>query len=258
MSSDLLCFDSPLDDMLGEMRNVVRWYDQSRPRSVQTDIGPSEAGSPCPRRLAYKMLGVEKVNTDTDPWAAIIGTSVHRWLDDAFGAANDLLPVKRWETSTRIDIPGYMSGTIDLFDHATGTVIDHKVTGATAMAKVKKGIISQQYKVQCHLYGLGLIVAGFNVKHVAICHWSRTGMLRDAQYWTEPYDEAVAEAALQRLDAIKVMIAPGVSALPMIPTADGFCIYCPHYSPANTDIEQACPGHVTKVSAQPAPDAITN
>jgi hypothetical protein len=44
----------------------------------------------------------------------------------------------------------------------------------------------------------------------------------------------------------------------MIPTGDGFCIYCPHYSPANTDIEQACPGHVAKVSAQPAPDAITN
>ena len=258
MTSDLLCADGVLDDMLDELRDVVRWYESSRPRSVQTDIGPSEAGTPCPRRLAYKMLGVEKVNTATDPWAAIVGTSVHAWLDKAFSDANALLAVKRWETSTRIEIPGYMSGTIDLFDHATGTVIDHKVTGATAMAKVKKGIISEQYKVQGHLYGLGLIAAGFDVRHVAICHWSRTGMLKDAQYWTEPYDEAIAEAALQRLDAIKVMITPGVSSLPMIPTGDGFCIYCPHYSPANTDIEQACPGHVAKVSAQPAPDAITN
>ena len=259
MTSDLLCFDSPLDNMMDEMREVVRWYESSRPRSLQTTIGPSDSGTPCARRLAYKMLGVEKLNTSTDPWAAIIGTATHAWLDEAFAAANDRLPVKRWETSTKIEIPGYMVGTIDLFDHATGTVIDHKVIGATSMAKVKKGKTSEQYRVQGHLYGLGLIVAGFDVRNIAIGYWSRTGMLRDAQFWTEPYDEAVAEAALQRIDALRLITASGVDALATIPTADGFCLYCPYYSPANTVIAQACPGHVDpKISAQPAPDAITN
>ena len=259
MTSDLLCFDSPLDNMLDEMRDVVRWFELSRPRSLQTSIGPSDAGTPCARRLAYKMLDVEKVNTATDPWAAIIGTSVHAWLDKAFSEANAHAWQPRWEVSTKIDIPGYMTGTIDLFDHATGTVIDHKVIGATAMAKVKKGITSEQYRTQGHLYGLGLIAAGFDVKHVAICYWSRTGALKDAQYWTEPYDEAIAEAALQRIDALKIITANGVDSLAEIPTADGFCLYCPYFSPANTDIAQACPGHVIpKVSAQPAPDAITN
>ena len=259
MTSDLLCFDSPLDNMLDELRDVVRWYESSRPRSLQTSIGPSDAGTPCARRLAYKMLGVEQVNTATDPWAAIVGTSVHAWLDKAFNDANALLAEPRWEVSTKIEIPDYMTGTIDLFDHATSTVIDHKVIGATAMAKVKKGFVSAQYRTQGHLYGLGLIAAGFDVKHIAICYWSRTGALKDAQYWTEPYDEAIAEAAIRRIDALDIITANGVDSLAGIPTADGFCMYCPYFSPANTYIAGACPGHVIpKTSAQPASIAITN
>jgi hypothetical protein len=231
--------------VIDDLRAVVRAHESSRPRSMQKAIGPSEAGTECDRRLAYRMLDVDPCNTSSDPWAAIVGTSVHAWLDAAFLAQNERDDVDRWACDVKVTLGDYMRGSVDLYDRKTGTVIDHKVLGATSLKKLKAEGPSEQYRTQVHLYACGLRLAGANVQHVAIAAWSRSGQLKDATYWTEPYDEARVERTLARLDALRSTTdALGTAALPLIHTADAFCAYCPFYLPGVTDVEDACGGHV--------------
>lgn len=216
------------------LRDVVRAAEANRPRSLQTAIGPSDAGGDCPRRIGHKIVGTARVNTLTDPWAAIVGTSVHAWLQDAFTG-------DRWITEREVTLPGYMSGHVDLIDTHTWTVIDHKVPGATQLKKARETGPSLQYIRQVQLYAAGLEVAGLPIEQVAIAYWSRSGNLRDSFLWTAPYDRTIAEATLARLDAIRLMLdQQGVASLP---TGDAYCTYCPFYMPAATRLDEACPGH---------------
>jgi hypothetical protein len=230
--------------MIDTLKQVVRDHEASRPRSLQTAIGPSEVGAPCDRRLAYKLLQTEPVNTDSDPWAAIVGTSVHAWLDTAFADENQRIGRERWLTSLTIDIPTYVTGTIDLYDTDTASVIDHKVVGATAYKRYAKEGPSEQYRIQGHVYAAGLRIAGYPAETVAIAFWSRSGALKDSFYWSEPYDETIVEKALSRLDALRTTTSLlGTGALPLIGTTEAFCSWCPYYLPGVTDVEDACPGH---------------
>lgn len=223
--------------MLDTLRDIVRQHELQKPRAQQTEIGPSEAGTPCSRKLAYKLLGTPASNPPSDPWAAIIGTSVHAYLDEVF-KGND-----RWITDKHVTLPGYMGGTLDLYDTETKTVIDHKVVGKTSMDRFKRDGISAQYETQVHLYAAGLIVEGYEVENVAVVFWSRTGALRDAQYWQAPYDEKKVEAALARLDAIKYLTdTQGADALPLIPATESHCYFCSYYLPGATDVKENCPG----------------
>lgn len=234
---------------LDGLKQLVRNHDASRPRSLQKRIGPSDVGTPCARRLMYRLVNVDPVNTDSDPWAAIVGTAVHEWLRAAADAENERLGRDRYLTEVKVTLPGYMTGSADLVDLDTNTVIDHKVVGAAALKRVKAGAVSEQYRTQLHIYGLGLQLAGVPIEHVAIAYWSRSGALKDALFWTEPINHELVEAALRRLDALKELASLGPAALPLVPTADAFCLYCPHYLPAATDLETACPGH----QAEPNP-----
>lgn len=239
--------------MIDDLRAVVRAHEASRPRSRQRGLGPSEAGNPCNRRLAYRLLGAQPVNTDSDPWAAIVGTSVHAWLETAFTAENSRLGWDRWETEVRIELPTYMRGTADLVDHHTKTATDHKVLGATSLKKFKADGPSEQYRTQVHLYAAGLRLAGYEIDHVGIVAWSRSGQLKDSLFWTEPYDEARVEAALRRIDALRSTTAAlGRQALPLIPTTDAMCTWCPFYLPAVTDATEGCPGHAEAKTVAPA------
>jgi hypothetical protein len=233
--------------MIDELRTVVRAYDSSRPRSRQKDLGPSEAGNPCNRRLAYRLLGASGVNTDSDPWPAIVGTAVHSWLEKAFSHNPD-----RYDTEVKVELPTYMRGTVDLVDKHAKTVIDHKVLGLTSLKRFKADGPSEQYRTQVHLYACGLRLAGYDIEHVAIAAWSRSGALKDAHYWNEPYNEQIVEATLQRIDALREVTAMGRNALPLIPTADANCTWCPFYVPAVTDVTEGCPGHAGAKQSAPA------
>lgn len=239
--------------MIEHLRTVVREHEASRPRSLQKTLGPSEAGSPCHRRIGYRYAETQAVNFDTDPWAAIVGTAVHTWLDNAFNGANERLDRVRYLTEVKVTLPGYLTGTADLVDLDERIVIDHKVMGLTSLKRIKAEGPGQQYRTQVHLYAAGLRLAGVDVDQVGIAAWSRSGGLRDAYFWTEPYDEALVEDTLRRLDAIR-FIAGQPGGVAMLPTAASFCSWCPYYLPGVLDVEQACPGHV-EVRIQPNPTA---
>lgn len=236
------------------IRAAVIDADRYAPRSLQVALGPSEVGEPCARRMAYRLLDEPRVNTDSDPWAAIVGTAVHAWLADAFTAANQRLGRIRYLVEQRLEIVAGLGGSCDLYDADIATVIDHKVVGTTSMSKYKKEGPPDQYRAQAHLYGKGYANLGLPVKEVALAFYPRGGMLSGLHVWSEPFDPAIADTALQRMwtitetvAALDVEHAPERYAL--IPSEPGHrCTWCPWFKPG-TPVGATCPGHLPPASA---------
>lgn len=195
-----------------DLRAVIEHAVTNDPRTLQTDLGPSELGVGCDRCLAHMLAGHLRRENGL-PWLPTIGNAVHDWLETtvlqhlmATGTARYLPEVTVNVGQLRgVDIKGHS----DLFDVHTGTVVDYKIVGETTLKKVKAGP-TVTYRNQVHLYGLGMERAGFDVRHVAIWFLPRNAMTIDSgRYWTEPYDRSRADAALARANAI----AAGVDAL---------------------------------------------
>lgn len=236
----------------GELLDVITTAIANQPRSLQKAIGPSELGHPCPRRIAYRMLDVPKINDDpAGQWRPTVGSAVHTWGAEAFIAANAGQSHSRWLVETRVDVGEYnghtVTGSSDLFDILTGTVVDLKIVGVTSLrAKKAAGHPGEQYRVQDHLYGRGFTRRGLPVNTVAILALPQSGDLREAWWWSEPYDEQVALDALARATTIDQLCGIyGLSILERLPTVDAFCSYCPWFNPVAVDVTDGCKGHPT-------------
>lgn len=221
------------------------------PRSRQAGIGPSEIGTPCMRRLAYKSAGWDPCNADTDPWASIIGTAVHAWMADTYSAVNRDLGRVRYFVERRVPLPGMpWGGSTDLYDRDWQVNNDWKVTGLDKLRKYRKNGPGQQYRVQAHTYGLGLQMIGETPKDVAITFLPRGGRITDLYVWSEPYDALVAVEYLNRYQSTRdAVVSLDPEANPamwaMFPTAATYCEWCPFHLPFSTDLSKGCPGHKT-------------
>jgi len=210
------------------------------PRSTQKAIGPSEAGQDCTRKLAYKLLDWPETNVGSNSnWAAQVGTAIHAHLANIFAKLDD------YEVEQRVVIRAGLSGTVDLFHKPSGTVIDWKTTNNVDS---KRRNISNQNIVQVQLYGYGKAQQGVEVKQVALIYLPVTGDLNDLHVELHDYDEAVALAALTRIDNIYTLLSTvDVESNPQmwqhIPTAPGrLCNYCPYFKPYSKNLEQGCNG----------------
>ncbi len=240
-----------------EVMDVITNAIANHPRSLQKRIGPSEVGHPCARRIGYTLLGVGPFNGFGDvPWLPTIGTAVHAWLEERFIDANPDQSWARWLVELTVsvgDILGVdITGHCDLYDRATATALDWKIVGATQLRKYRAQGPGPQYRSQIHLYGRGLARRGLPVDQVTIAFLPRNGELRDAHIWTEPYDETVAEQALQRATGIATACAAlGTDALPHLEAVEAFCARCPFHKPGSTDLAAGCPG-VGQAPREPA------
>lgn len=245
----------PLDGLAGEIAShvttVIKDASVNAPRSRQRAIGPSEIGTPCVRRLAYKLMDWEpKPNNETDPLASIIGTAGHAWLEETFTATGARLPDgrPRYQLERRVSADAKLSGSADLLDRLFKCVIDWKFPGTTAMTEYrKKKDPGLQYRVQAHVYGLGYANAGEDIENVAIVFLPRAGRLDGIYVWTEPFQPAIAQAAIARRDnVINALAALDPEANPnawsMFPATESYCTFCPHYLPQSTDLSRGCPG----------------
>lgn len=243
----------PLEGTAGvlatDVIEIVKEAARNAPRSLQVAPGPSELGTPCRRRLGYRVLDWDpKPNTDTDPWAAIIGTSVHTWMAQTFTAENTRHGYARYLIEHRVTLPGNIGGSCDLYDRHTGTVIDWKVTGTDRLRSYRRDGPGDQYKAQANLYALGLQLASESPQQVAIVFLPRGGRIDGLHVWSEPYDHMVAVAALERYRAVRdfhVLLDPErhPERWALLPTADAYCTYCPWFLPGSLDLSQGCPGH---------------
>lgn len=249
-------------DQPGDLRDVIERAILEHPRSLQKAIGPSEIGTPCDRKLGYKLAEWPTVQPAQASWRPTVGTAVHAWLAEAFARENAALGWDRWVIEQRVAagrIDGEpLTGSCDLFDLLTGTVIDWKIVGPASL-KAKRAARSpgRAYRVQVHTYALGFEqLGGHAVHNVAVFFLPSAGELGDGYYWTEPYDRMLAVEAINRADGIAAAVrAPGMAemVLPQLRTAEDFCERCEWWWPGSTDARVACPGENTRTrSANPA------
>ena len=224
--------DDPLRD---ELMSMIRKRYHATPRHMQVELGPSEVGHPCMRKIAYGLMVVPRSNPENDPLASIVGTAPHSWLDSAAQHANQVLGRERWLTEHRVEVQGGLSGSCDLYDVDTGTVIDWKVPGNTSYDRNVKDV-SKVYRNQVHLYGRGFERLGYPVKYVAIAFLPKSKTLNGLYLFKEEYNPALVDAVLARynatielLDSLRPEINP--DAYHWIPAEPYECVYCPQYRP---------------------------
>lgn len=238
------------DGIAFELAEFIRDAANNAPRSLQTTLGPSEAGIPCDRRLAYKLAGWQQPNGGGDPLASVIGTGFHSWAADAFSRPElgGRFLVEEHLTIAPPFVPG---GHCDLFDTFYDRVLDWKVVGKSSYDKYRSQGPRPQYRVQAHTYGLGWEIKGRTVREVGIILIPRqSARLSDIWVWTEPYDRQIAVNAIKRVATIQQLTtALNVREQPamfgVIPATPGHeCTYCPFYKPGSKDFGEGCPGNL--------------
>lgn len=200
-----------MTDLLDDLKALITLGAAEDDRSQQRDLGPSEVGHPCMRKLALGLMHEPKVNTFGDPLPSVVGTGAHSRFEIFAHRANARLAAQgqpaRWLAEMKVTVRQGLSGTCDLVDLATMTAIDHKLPGQTRMHTYTSKGPSQVYRAQAHLYGRGLRNIGIGIEQVAIAFWPRGGQMRHAHLWTEPYNDALVDEVLDRITATTLLIA---------------------------------------------------
>ena len=199
------------ENTIPDLTRVIESAISDAPRSLQTALGPSEIGTDCDRCLIHLLASTR---TDSGaPWLPTIGTAVHEWLEQVILRHEHATKAGRYLPECRVTVGQLrgvdITGTSDLYDTSTGTVVDFKVTGTTTLKKVRaaKGHPGRTYERQAQLYGRGWALAGFDVRSVAVWFLPRNGFrITDGHVWQEPYDEQVAIDALDRANRLASFI----------------------------------------------------
>lgn len=232
-----------------DMIEIVHWAYRNAGRSLQTELGCSEVGNECDRRIGYKMAGIPEANRYSDPWPAVVGTSIHSWMEMAVNNYSQAHSLKKWVTELEVHPSPVVKGHTDLYDRERFAVLDWKFPSPANLKIMKEETPSVQYMTQVQLYGLGHVRAGRRVERVGIIAAGRQGWLKDMYVHTVPYDQAVAEAALQRvydlgakLNEMNILQHPELwDDIPAVPTR--LCNFCPWFvRNAMVADDKGCPG----------------
>ena len=198
--------------------DILHAKENSRPRSTQVQIGPSELGG-CRRKVFFRLNDQPETNDNEMKLAAIMGTAIHAAIEQAIAMADP--EGKKYIVEKEVEYGG-MKAHIDLWIPETGDVVDWKT--------VKKSNLnffpSQQQRWQVQVYGYLIDKSGTgkptNVNLVAI---PRDGDERDIKVHSEPYDPTIAEEALNWLAAIKES-----TEAPAPERDENYCkFYCKYY-----------------------------
>lgn len=177
---------------------VIQEITRPTDRDKQRKVGPSEIGNPCTQCLGRALAG-ERREQDFSlyPW---IGTAVHYYMED------NTFPEAEHELRLYVgDIEGYgsISGTTDMYDPEEKAAVDWKIVGLKNLKKYRASGVSEQYRFQAMLYGLGLHIAGKPIEKIAIVFIPRdSGNVKDIWVHEEEWQEEMALAALERAQAI--------------------------------------------------------
>ncbi len=200
--------DMPGIDQTGfaqEVRRMVLAYANATPRSVQTTIGPSQAGSPCDREIVYQLTGTDVPGGDPNPWLPLVGTAVHTEMAQALEAENRRLGRQRWLIEQRVQISDENPyGTGDAFDIDEGDVVDWKIVGKTTLDQVRAKGSKQLYRKQVNLYGFGFARMGYQVNRCIIVYLPRNAnptrpFLDEMRVDAQPFDIDDALETIERM-----------------------------------------------------------
>jgi hypothetical protein len=210
---------------------IVKNAAANAPRSLQKRIGPSEMGTPCDRQLGYKLGNIKPSRGGFhDPWPSYVGTAIHAHLEETFKMENQRLISQgkpaRWITERKVDVGFGITGSCDLYDTESATILDFKTLGNTTYLKYTREGPSEVYRTQAHLYGLGFVRAGFEVKQVAIAFFGRAKTLQDLHIWSEPWDINVALKALKRVQTVQEILDAGGTPRMLAANPGTACMFC--------------------------------
>lgn len=198
-------------------------------RSNQVQIGPSEIGG-CRRRTWNRLNNVTETNPNTLNLAAIMGTAIHTYIQEAFHAQDPF--GERYLLEQAFEY-GELKGHVDMYDTEKMEVIDWKTTKKSGLTYFP----SKQQRWQVQLYGYLIEQNNKPVTTVTLVAIPRDGDERDIVYHSEPYDQSIALEALEWLRDVKARTdAPA-------PEKDlSFCKpYCSYYDPTG---EVGCPSRL--------------
>lgn len=244
-------------EIAARLREIFYAYtnrDHSSNRSAQKTLGPSEAGSPCDRQIAMKLMGVTPVSPQ-EGWAPFVGTAVHVELAKMFEWANGS-GSGRYVTEMPLTFGSSVvpRGTSDLLDRVLFMIMDHKLMGRWSLDKLIQNGPSETYRIQGQIYALGAALAGEKVKEVAIIGWPRQESSLDKLYvHVEPFDKKLAEAALKRVERIAEQVqeirrpdglgsTPSVMSAAQVFEAGDDCKWCPFHLKNDKNFSRGCPG----------------
>ena len=238
-----------------DVARLIREHDANRPRSRQVDVGPSQLGDVCTRKLAYHALRLPHAQRERDILPAWVGTQAHEGM-------REIVHAKRWEgwqAELEVEIPGHgVVAHVDAYHEPSGLVVDWKFVSDASLRKYR-ATMSAQYRAQVQLYGYAISsTLLLPVRDVAVVLIPRNGPLSGVHVWAEPYDERVALDALRRWTNIRTVVdAYGVDALAKMPThPDAHCEWCPWWNPGGGSLELlvvGCPGVAVQRGSAPAP-----
>lgn len=250
-------------ELAARIRETFYAYTNRSARNQQTTLGPSEAGTPCDRRLALHMLGMRPVNPGGDNWASFKGTCIHAGLEGMFLWAD--AGTGRYAVEVPLDLPSAVvpHGTADLLDRALRMLGDQKTMGTWSLDKFTRGGPSPTQFVQVHLYAYAARRRGERIDKVAIVAWPVADTSLDGlRVWVRDYDPTVAPRALERVESIAAAVraaedaqlqgASGESGdlrrgAQLLRIASEFdveddCRYCPYHAPDDSQREFGCNG----------------
>lgn len=240
---------SKKDRLRGEFIRAIIDDANGSARSLQRAIGPSEVGHPCKRHLMYKIMEVPPVSRGGDVLPGQMGTWGHAGLGAIFGGPQY---AGRWIIEQELvawDGPGGR-GHGDAYDTLTNTVIDWKFKGTEGMRDIRKGIVSEQYRAQLQVYGLGWENLGYPVEDVCDVFIPRGGLLEGRyglELYMEPYDREKALSYRERLldletAAVILKLDTSPAGWEHVPATPTDCHFCPWRQPGAFDLSVACPG----------------
>lgn len=252
--------DTELRDLLIDL---ILEHERTRPRSQQTELGPSEIGDPCPRRIAYKVARFpEPESFVDDPWFAIMGTAVHAHIASVLDWENSLAEAQGHDplwlverrVSVRADEDGSLEGSMDAYNFKLRRPIDHKLVGKTKHDKVRRNGPPKDYHVQIQCYGVGAMRMGLEVDKVSIAFYPRWEKISKALYvWTGSLRPDIVDKALERVDIIVALVRElnpmgnpyNFTKIKSVPSED--CRFCPWLRPGE-DTGMTCPGNTVKLT----------
>jgi len=240
---------------IAALRNILIDFDANSARSRQVAIGPSEICVPCDRRLAYRIIGAPQHSDGRVPWAPMIGTAVHALIAEALHVDNIATmgagaQKQRWLVEERVHPDPSISGSCDAYDTDTDTVVDWKVVGPTRLDMYRRKGPGPQYEGQIQIYGRGWQRAGLTPRWVRIVFLPRSTDFDEAYEWTAPYSRVAADAALDRLFRLMVLVKDlGLAQQPSmwgaVPASpDRACVWCPYHRRGAAADASGCPGDV--------------
>lgn len=247
--SEFFSVTNPVQDPLWvDLADMIKAKAASNPRHLQRELGPSEVGHPCMRKMAFGLMEVPRSNPEWDCLPSSFGVAMHTWLENAAQMANERLGYERWITERKVEVAPGLSGTADLYDRVTHSVIDWKNLGYTSFDVHVKDA-GPTYRNQVQLYGRGYLRLGMPVKRVAIAMLPRTGTLSNMYLDFQDYSDERVNAILRRRDAVIQLIADfdvenNPDRYQWIPNRPAECIFCAWWRPEPKGPLQ-CSGKVT-------------